>query len=258
MKKLVWESGWMGLILLLLVRAGVSQVNTERLRKSELTTGFNNSLNFDLAFVSGNSEFLKLKTGMRVDYQAKKYYSFGVIQYQRGLQKSRVFINKGFVHLRGVRIINKRFSGEVFFQKEFNDFILLKDRNLIGAGWRTALISQQNDGKNYQWFIGNGAMWENEQINTSPITETKIVRSTNYISLLFQKEKQWRANFVSYYQFNVKHWQDYRVLIESSFGFNLTRSLMFRTNFNLRYDNEPPPKIKNYDLEMTNGFSFSF
>jgi hypothetical protein len=41
---------------------GFSQVNTAVLRRSDLTPGFHNTAQLDLGMVSGNSEFLILKT----------------------------------------------------------------------------------------------------------------------------------------------------------------------------------------------------
>ena len=245
-------------VILFLYNSIHCQVNTETLRKSDLAQGFHNTAQLDLGMVSGNSEFLKLKTGFRTDYISKKYYAFMVIQYQRGTKNQNKFINKGFIHLRNIRRFTERFRGELFAQKEFDDFILLKDRNLIGGGIRTELVSRNTDKKNYRFFIGNGIMWENEKIRTSPVSETRIVRSTNYVSLQLHNKNRWNINFVSYYQLNLESVEDYRILMDSTFGFKLSNSFSFRTNFNYRYDNEPPPNIKKYDLELTNGISFSF
>jgi len=240
------------------IKVSHAQVNTETLRKNDLQHGFHSTAMLNLGMVSGNSEFLKLKTGIRTDYVCQKYYLFGVIQYQRGTKNQKNFINKGFIHLRNILRFTDRFNVELFAQKEFDDFILLKDRNLIGGGIRTELLSRSADDKNYRFFIGNGGMWENEEIRTSPISETKIVRSTNYVSIQLQNNNHWNINFVNYYQFNLENVTDYRILMESTFGFKLTSSFSFQTNFNYRYDNEPPPNVKKYDLELTNGISFSF
>ena len=90
-------------VILFLYNSIHCQVNTETLRKSDLAQGFHNTAQLDLAMVSGNSEFLKLKTGFRTDYISKKYYAFMVIQYQRGTKNQKKFINKGFIHLLNIR-----------------------------------------------------------------------------------------------------------------------------------------------------------
>jgi putative salt-induced outer membrane protein YdiY len=245
-------------LVLCIYQFGHSQVNTESLRKSDLSPGFHNTAQFDFGMVSGNSEFLRLKTSVRTDYVSQKYYSFGVIQYQRGTKSLQKFINKGFIHVRSIRRLTDRFSGELFVQKEFDDFISLKDRNLIGLGLRSSFFKPDATDRKVRLFMGNGAMWENEKLNTEPVSQTKIMRSTNYLSIQIRMNNLVNLNFVGYYQVNLQRYQDYRVLVESSLGFNLTKSFTFQTNFNLRFDNEPPGAIKKCDFELTNGVKFSF
>jgi len=245
-------------LMLCVYRLGQSQVNTESLRKSDLSPGFHNTAQFDFGMVSGNSEFLRLKSSFRSDYVSKKYYSFGVIQYQRGTKSQKKFINKGFIHLRSIRRLTDRFSGELFVQKEFDDFILLQDRSLVGIGLRSSIFQTDSTNRKVRLFLGNGAMWEKEKLTTEPVPLTKIIRSTNYLSLQTRLNDLVSFNFVGYYQASLERWRDYRVLVQSSLGFNLTKSFMFQTNFNLRFDNEPPGSIKKCDLELTNGLKFSF
>lgn len=245
-------------LMLCVSRSGHSQVNTESLRKSDLSPGFHNIAQFDFGMVSGNSEFLRLKTSLRTDYVGKKYYSFGVIQYQRGTKSQKKFINKGFIHVRSLRRLTDHFNGELFVQKEFDDFISLKDRNLIGFGLRSSFFKPDSTDRKVRFFMGNGVMWETEKLNTEPVSETKIWRSTNYLSIRIRMNNLVSLNFVGYYQVNLQTYQDYRILVESALGFNLTKSFTFQTNFNLRFDNEPPGAIKKYDFELTNGVKFSF
>jgi len=237
------------------------QVNTERLRRGDIALGWHNSVSFNLGYVAGNSNFLKLNGGVRTDFKAGKYYTFGVVNYQRGREAGQLFLNKGFAHIRGIRSFTPVISGEIFLQKEFNEFILLNDRNLVGGGIRTRLLSGERPeakGIPLQLFLGIGFMWENEVLNTSPITETNTPRSTNYISATWIGNEIMTFGLVGYYQVAVTRSNDFRVLLESHLGFQVTRTLTFQLALNYRYDNEPPPGIKNYDLEVTNGLQFDF
>ena len=178
-----------------------AQVNTENLRKINLKNGFYGSLKLDYTLDSGNSNFSKIAAGFRSDFVSEKYYSFGVIQYQRGVQDKKDFINKGFIHLRLIRKFFPRFSGEFFLQKEFNQFIRLKDRNLVGAGIRNGVILPDSTRKyfnSFYTFIGIGIMWENEKIDLHPVKDTKIFRSTNYLSLRWVVNDHLDFNLVSY------------------------------------------------------------
>lgn len=238
-----------------------AQVNTESFRKSDLAQGFYQAMNADLSLVAGNSEYMKLNAGFRVDWVLEHHYLFGVVQYQRGLQNEETFINKGFVHLRDVHKFCRLFRWEMFVQKEFNDFISLKDRNLIGGGLRTAALStnlKEAKTQALNFYVGTGLMWEHEKIDTKPVQDTRIWRSTNYISFRWHINKLVDCNLVSYYQVHLKRVADYRILLESALKFKLTEHLTFTTRFDLRYDNEPPFEIKKYDLEMKNGVLVRF
>ena len=107
-------------------------------------------------------------------------------------------------------------------------------------------------------YIGNGIMWEHEKLDLTPVSETNIFRSTNYITFNWKFEDRIHLNVVTYFQFNLERFEDHRFLLNSSLGFNITKSLIFKTTLNLRYDSEPPADLENHDLELTNGISFSF
>ncbi len=250
------------LLFLLVLRGPVqAQVNTENLRRTDLTRGFSGMVSLNFGLVEGNSEFLNLETGLRTDYLSQNYYMFGVIRYQRKLQNNTVFIHKGFIHLRGIRKLTRRFYGEVFTQKEFNDFILLNSRNLLGVGLRINLSTRTTDEPARQavsLYAGTGAMWENEEIDTSPPSDESIIRTTNYISLNWRVDERMYLGVVTYYQLDLGDTGDYRVLLESGFGFDVTRFITFQMTFNLRYDHEPPSRVKTYDLELSNGLRFTF
>ncbi|MBD3290963.1 DUF481 domain-containing protein [candidate division KSB1 bacterium] len=237
------------------------QVNTETLRKSDLDKGLHGKVQFQLGLNTGNSEYLKMKSNFRLDYMAEDYYSFGVVEYQRGLEADELFINKGFAHVRYIHSLLSTLRWELFAQKEFNDFILLLDRNLAGAGLRKSFILQPEKDGNRCYFklhFGAGLMWENEEIDTDPDTETNIVRSTNYISIDWKIDDRLQLIHINYFQFDVENLPDYRVLAESTLSFSITKAFRFQTSLEFRYDNKPPLSVKKYDLELTNGVSFAF
>ena len=246
---------------ILIFQNAYSQVNTENLRRESLKPGWQTSIKLNYGLVDGNSEYSKLKTGARIDLNRKHNYFFGVVDYQRGFQNNKVFINKGFIHFRNVHGMYRNLQWELFVQKEFNEFISLKDRNLVGCGITTnphSLRQKQESNRAFNFYFGIGLMWENELIDTTPKYETKIIRSTNYVTLKWKIDQRIDLGMVTYYQVDVKKSGDFRILSESSLTFYLTKSLSFQSSVNFRFDNEPPTYIKKYDIEMNNGVIFSF
>ena len=239
-----------------------TQVNTESMRKSGLQPGLHGNVNFGYNLVSGNSQFSAIETSFRLDYVRKTFYTFAVLEYQRETENKELFLNRGFIHLRGIYNWRESLKPELFFQREFSEFILLNDRNLIGGGFRIRTLQVVPEKANdYPWlnsFLGVGLMWEYEEIDLDPVKTTHILRSTNYISLQWNINSSSRFNVVSYYQVDTKDIRDYRVLVQSSLQVGITKYLALTTGLNYRFDNQPPATVEKYDLELTNGFTLTF
>jgi putative salt-induced outer membrane protein YdiY len=148
----------------------------------------------------------------------------------------------------------------LFLQKEFNRFILLEDRNLTGSGLRldvVKLLSNEKDSP-VEVFGGVGLMFENERYDISVLPETNLFRSTNYLTVKWQVNDGFSFITINYFQFDIKRIHDYRLVSDTGLNFLITENLSFNSSLSWRFDNEPVENIKNYDLELTSGITFSF
>ncbi len=255
------------LAALILTSLLTAQVNTEALRREDLSPGLHTTLGADLGLIAGNSDLLQLKSSLRFDYRKGGNHFFLVTQYQQGRKDEQLFINKGFAHLRGVRALRPRLQVEGFLQREFNEFINLEDRQLAGGGLRIRWRQPQDPSETpppLQLNTGVGLMWERERIDTTgqasgdPVhgAVASLIRSTNYFVVQWKVDERLTLFSTTYYQVDLRRPSDYRILWEGRLGVNLTRRLSLTINLNLRYDSEPPEGIKSYDLEITNGVSY--
>ena len=237
-------------------KAQVNIFTGETMKKMQLKPGWYNSINLDLAYRSGNTELLTLRTRFRSDYLSKTYQGFVFGSLQQGRKNGEFFTNKGMAHGRIIRNLTDHILIESFVQKQFNESILLNDRNLIGGGVRFAVRSPKS---RFNLYFGTGAMWEHERINDKVVDEitTRIVRSTNYINWTAQLDESIATSATGYYQVHVRRVDDYRILFEGSIIFRLTTKLSFPFRVNFRYDNEPPIGIQKHDLEIFNGLSYT-
>ena len=254
------------LSILFLASLLTAQVNTEALRREDLSPGLHTTLGTDLGLIAGNSNLLQLKANLRFDYRKDGNHFFLVTQYQRG-STDTLFINKGFAHLRGVKTLKPRLQVEGFLQREFNEFIALEDRQLAGGGLRIRWRQRQDSSEKpppLQLNTGIGLMWERERIDTTGKASgdpyhgavASLVRSTNYFVVQWKVDDRLTLFSTTYYQVDLRRLSDYRILWEGRLGVNLTKRLSLTINLNLRYDSEPPTGIKPYDLEITNGVSY--
>lgn len=252
------------LLLTSLLAAGTvpvrSQVNTEKLRRSDSTTGVFFTTSLSLGIVRGNSEYVSVSGGARLDWNRRGNDNFIVADYQfKESQKGKI-ANKGFVHLRSIWELSALLSLEGFTQAQFNEFISLKNRDLIGAGARLHLLeaTTEEDHDSFSLFCGIGAMFEHEQYDTRPEdTRFNRIRSTNYLTLNWLPKDGVSWSLVTYVQPLIAEPEDYRVTAESSLEFALTEHFGFHVNASWRYHSRPVLAIKRYDLEIRNGITVS-
>ncbi len=237
--------------------AQVNIFTDETMRQMQLKPGWYNSIALDLTYRAGNTDLLTARTRFRSDYLSKRYHGFVFGSLQQGRRKGAFFINKGMAHARIIWRSTQHLLFESFVQKQFNESILLNDRNLGGGGVRLALRPASSK---FNVYLGIGAMWEHERINDKEYDEiaTHIVRSTNYINWTWQLDERVTTSATGYYQFHVQRFQDYRILFEGSVTFRLTTKLAFPLRVNFRYDSEPPTGIRKHDVEIFNGLRYTF
>ena len=232
-----------------------AQIDTESMRRIAGKEGLTAEANLGLSLAKGNTDFLKFDANFRMDYYKNPWHIFVVTNFNRGEQSDTLYQNQGFVHLRFVRQFGSRIALEVFTQKEFDEFIRLKDRNLIGGGLRINILQ---NGRKMILHQGIGLMRENEVYDDPAEGEKNLLRSTNYLSAKYHVDDRVTLSFTGYYQVDVKSYLDYRVLIGTQFLFQLSKNFSFRIKLNYRYDNHPPSDIKQYDIELTNGIALTF
>jgi hypothetical protein len=237
-----------------------SQVNTEKFRKDFKESGFYGSVGIAIGLAKGNSEFIKAESSARIDYAGKIFDAFLIGNYEFQEANDAKVVNKGFAHLRNIVALSSLFSLEFFLQKEFNQFILLEDRNLAGGGLRTSLVKLFTESENYplEIYLGSGLMFENEKYNDSGSSKTNLIRSTNYLTFKWIINDVVSLISVNYFQFDLKRIHDYRLISDTGLNFLITENLFYNSTVTYRFDNEPVRDVKNFDIELTNGITFSF
>ena len=227
------------------------QVNMESMRGNHDVPGLSQNMDLSLAYISGNSTIIFLNASYRLDYTSKSnWYGFFETRYDRAFEKSQVdFTNRGFGHLRAVKPIFPRIQLEGFLQKEFNYFIDLKNRELIGGGLRINPFKQ--------FFIATGTMHEKE-VYQGISEEQNFMKSTSYINYSVQPMEKMTIKNVLYYQFKLAALDNFRLLWDGKFSFQGSNWLSFYINCHYRYDiSEINPGSSSY-FEITNGLGFQF
>jgi len=229
-----------------------SQVNTESMRGEHTTPGFSQNMALSFAYISGNSKLIFFNASYRIDYASKSnWYGFLATKYDRAFEKSKDdFSNKGFGQLRVVKQIFPKIQIEGFLQKEFNYFIDLENRELIGGGLRFNPVEK--------FYIGTGSMNEKE-IYQNNEEEQNFWKSTSYLNYSFQIMEKFTIQQILYYQFKLSALDNYRILWDGKFSFQGFDWLSFYLNIHYRYDISDNINSEGGSyFELTNGFGFHF
>jgi Protein of unknown function, DUF481 len=238
----------------------VGQVNTEKLRKDNVKNHFEMNLGASMVLHKGNTDIFAMDTKLRLDYQHGHYAVFLVGQLAYGEKNNDSYLNKGFAHLRGVRNLGKRFKIEIFLQEEFNKFINLEERSIIGGGFRLHIIQHKKAKSSFDFSTGFGLMYEKERFSQSDLNlkkeDTSFFKSTNYISLKYSHNKFTLGN-VSYIQLNIGEEESTRIYSDLNFAVKLSKVLSYTADINYRYDSNPAPNIENYDFKLKNGLTLT-
>jgi len=249
-------------IIFLLLLTGImlnGQINTEKFRQDNGEDAFQFKWGFALALHKGNTDLFRVDTDLNVSYSRGKNYIFLVGNITYGEKQKDSYVNKGFVHLRGIRRFSKRLMLELFAQEEFNKFILLKRRSLIGAGLRTLVYKYEKGDAGLAVNAGIGFMWETEKFNQTGETarkdDTSLFKSTNYISIDYVINKLLKAGNLTYMQFNTGRLKSTKIYSDLFFEVKLAKALSYIAAVNYRFDNNPPVTIKKYDIQVKNGIT---
>lgn len=236
-----------------------AQVNIEKMRKDKQFNGWLNNIQSTIELDKGNSDDFKIVSKYRTDYISGNWYTFiiGSLEYKESLNQK--VSHKGFLHYRLNYIFTDFYTHELFMQKEFDEFLLIEDRNLVGTGARLDLLSSYAADSLVSYFVnlGIGFMYEYEYFKSEPAVLTRLLRSTNYLSFSIQSGM---VNFFTtvYYQPDIGDFSDFRVLNESQLEIKIYGNLSFVTNLEYRFDSAPARTVKHYDLSLTNGLSIKF
>ncbi|MDY7095482.1 MAG: DUF481 domain-containing protein [Acidobacteriota bacterium] len=169
-------------------------------------------------------------------------------------------VNDGFAHLRWVRKTRPDFGVETFVQYQFNEFLRLDTRYLVGAGLRFGLLIQ----KQREIFAGTGYMYEYEKLDSEEVRsgeelESRNHRWTNYLSFKMGSADQ-RLSLVSttYFQIKIDEVEDFRILEEAEFQVKLTERARLGLSLSVLHDNQPPLGVEETDLRLLNRIRYTF
>lgn len=246
------------LLLLVISISSFSQtiINAERLVGVDSTIY---ALNFNYAGTRGNlnTDRLGIAPSMifiRGNNDIKLLGGYTYLQ-----SGGNTILHNGFIHLRHNYNITDRLKTIGYYQIQFNDMLLLTNRQVIGVGLRYQIVDKQN----IDFDLGGSLMREYEKLNVDKVTpgeqiETRYTRLGMLSSLGFNLGPNVRVNNVLYYQPYLGDFSDFRLLSDLSLSVNIIQHFDLTTTLTTRYDSDPPDPLVRFDNLLTVGITMKF
>ena len=243
--------------LFIFISLSICQVNTESMRKSNLNEGIFNKISIDLDYDNADdNEILNINFSYRIDFIKSDFNTFMKLNYENGYDKTdgykNTINNKGFCHIRYTKNLIEKYFLETFIQYEFNDFLNIEDRYLLGLGTRIQVDTKDNN----SIFLGIGLMNEKEIYSNNDAKN--LIRSTNYLSNSINIKDNITLSNIIYFQLDIGDANDYRILYDSSINVETVKNLFLHFAINYRYDNDPHENSSENYTQLLSGIEYEF
>lgn len=239
-----------------------AQVNTEKYRKYGIGEGYKVNFSTFLNFRTGKTQYTSWKGNIRVDYSKNQFGYFLVGNLDKKSTSEKRIQNEGFLHLRGIWRLTDQLNWESFLQRQFDEFIDLRYRNLVGTTLNYRWIDKIGKRDSTARFSSNvsiGIMYEMENYSAEPDNIKKyLFRSTNFFTIDWSIHKKLSLNSVVYYQPAYYDFKDFRMIADLSFDYYIHEYFALVFLFSGRYNSKPVTPVKKYDLSFENGFRVKF
>lgn len=162
--------------------------------------------------------------------------------------------NSWFLHTRFNYKLNRLLSLEAFLQGQYNQLLVVEQRNLVGAGLRMKWM----DRKNFSGYLGNSYMYEIEYSDRAGTSEHNH-RNSTYISLSYlSKTKRFSITNTVYFQPLYKDFSDYRILEQFQLDIPLADWFKIFMVYDYYFDSQTPLNTREYTSQLQIGVGLSF
>jgi hypothetical protein len=151
--------------------------------------------------------------------------------------------DSGLAHARYTWMAVPRFGPEAFAQLQFDRFLLLQRRLLVGGGVRVDLVHRKEIGV----WGGTGVMWEDESLSDG--TGTWAIRSTTNGTVRVVIDGLTLTN-TAYFQPRVDEPADYRFLEEARIEAKASTWVTLGVELIVRHDSRPPDEVLPTDVKL--------
>ena len=244
------------LLLICPIFANAQLVNIETKRLQTDSSRF--VLNADFAFNHSNNDGLAVNqlngtlTTQLKSKDLKKIYLF-LGNYKLIDAEEGNLQNSWFLHTR----FNYKFSNllrlEAFLQGQYNQLLVVEQRNLVGAGLRMKWMDREY----FTGYLGNSYLYEVEYSDRAGSTNYNH-RNSTYLSLSYlSKSNRFSITNTVYYQPLYRNLEDYRILEQFRLDIPLASWFKVFMIYDYYFDSKTPLNTREYTSQLQIGVGFN-
>lgn len=161
--------------------------------------------------------------------------------------------NAWFLHGRFNYKFTDLWRFESFVQGQYNQLLIVEQRNLIGAGIRVKWVDKER----FSGYAGNSYMYEVEYSDRAGTTNYNH-RNSTYLTLSYIAEsKKFSVTNTVYYQPLYRDLDDYRILEQFRLNIPLSSWLSVFTIYDYYFDSKTPLNSEEYTSNLSIGAGIS-
>ena len=241
------------LLTLLWAPLAQAQVNIEKIRTEPSDDGLSGSISLSTAFSKGNIDLADFGLGSFVAFKQGDHVVFLVTNGRFAAKRTQGdyledpqtslwdddahFSNSGLSHLRYTTTLNKLLAWEAYGQIEYNEFLLLDRRLVVGTGPRFEVCTG--------FWLGTSAMFESERLDAETLVASEdadlsVFRSSTYFTTRWDLSETATWLTTVYYQPRIDALSDYRLVGETGLVLAIDERFSFSVDARIRHDSDPP------------------
>lgn len=204
----------------------------------------------------GNSEKDNYKGSWRTTYDSNtSFVTWLEFSGEYGKSNNKRDTNKLFSHIRHIhKTPLENLNMELFAQVQDDEFKLIKNRTLAGAGMRYKFLSIFDKDKAY---LGFGGMYERINYSSDDPRENNA-RISSYLAYTIDFNEKSKLSYTLYYQPLIEDFTDYVNVHTLELKLSIIEKLYLQFTLGYEVDSTPANDVKKYDFTQNTSLIFEF
>jgi hypothetical protein len=207
-----------------------------------------------MALAEGNTQYFEFEVDAKVQYQSERHRWRAIASSTRRTALGAEVAESRVAHLRHNYRFLPRVSSIVFLQGQYNPFVRVETRVLVGGGARVEVVQ----GIRWNSAVGLTLMHEIEELTYQKGEYTTRNRFSFFLTVYRAEKKGVNIDIWGFYQPVIDDLANARASGAASIRVNVVGGLYFLAGYVVSHDSNPPESVKKLDQTLRSGLGWDF